>query len=237
MSATTAFGARLVQSEQVRPRGWALAVSVAAHVAVIGSVAAFVAHRADLPDTPPEGAVALVFAAVLPEPTPVDGAASLDFTPPAAEAATPQLPPAVTATTEQAFLPAAPVVPVRPPAVAPPRRVGTAVPQQPAAKPDLTPAPAPPTPARPVAGMESARPPAYPESARRRGEQGRVVLRVDVSADGLPVDVSVAEGSGFPSLDAAALGAVRQWRFVPAISGGTPVAATAQVPIRFRLAN
>jgi protein TonB len=85
--------------------------------------------------------------------------------------------------------------------------------------------------------MESDRPPRYPEAARRRGEQGRVVLRVDVSADGAPIDVTVTEGSGFPSLDAAALGAVRQWRFVPAMRGGTPVAAVAQVPIRFRLAD
>ena len=52
-------------------------------------------------------------------------------------------------------------------------------------------------PARPVAGMETDRPPAYPEIARRRGEQGRVLLRVAVSPAGLPVNVSVAESSGF----------------------------------------
>jgi protein TonB len=90
-------------------------------------------------------------------------------------------------------------------------------------------------PAHPVAGMESDRPPVYPETARRRGQQGRVLLQVNVSAEGLPVTVSVAQSSGYPSLDAAALTAVQRWRFVPATRAGAPVAASAEVPVRFRL--
>lgn len=96
---------------------------------------------------------------------------------------------------------------------------------------------APVLPARPVAGMESDRPPVYPEAARRRGQQGRVVLQVDVSAQGTPVGVSVAQSSGFASLDHAALRAVEQWRFVPATRGGTPLPAVAEVPVRFQLTN
>jgi protein TonB len=92
-------------------------------------------------------------------------------------------------------------------------------------------------PARPVAGMESDRPPNYPETARRRGEQGRVLLEVSVSADGMPVSVTVARSSGYPSLDSAALSAVQRWRFVPATRGGAPVAAVAEVPVRFRLTD
>jgi protein TonB len=92
-------------------------------------------------------------------------------------------------------------------------------------------------PAHPVAGMESDRPPAYPEMARRRGQQGRVVLHVDVSAEGMPVTVAVVETSGFASLDAAAMTAVQRWRFVPATRGGTPVPAVAEVPVRFRLTD
>jgi len=92
-------------------------------------------------------------------------------------------------------------------------------------------------PPRPVAGMETNRAPVYPESARRRGEQGRVLLRVDVSADGLPLDVAVAGTSGHPMLDSAALSAVRQWRFVPGTQAGRAVAAVAEVPIRFHLEN
>ena len=92
-------------------------------------------------------------------------------------------------------------------------------------------------PPRPVAGMETNRAPIYPEIARRRGEEGRVMLRVDVSADGMPLDVSVAGTSGHPSLDSAALSAVRQWRFIPATQAGRSVAAVADVPIRFHLEN
>jgi periplasmic protein TonB len=92
-------------------------------------------------------------------------------------------------------------------------------------------------PPRPVAGMETNRAPVYPESARRRGEQGRVMLQVSVSTDGTPLEVDVLATSGHPSLDSAALSAVRQWRFIPASQAGMPVRAFAEVPIRFRLEN
>jgi protein TonB len=92
-------------------------------------------------------------------------------------------------------------------------------------------------PPRPVAGMETNRAPVYPEIARQRGEQGRVVLRVSVSAGGMPLGVAVMDTSGYPSLDAAALSAVRQWRFIPATQAGRSVLAVADVPIRFRLDN
>jgi periplasmic protein TonB len=83
--------------------------------------------------------------------------------------------------------------------------------------------------------MESDRPPVYPESARRRGEQGRVILRVSVAPDGDPTQVVVGHSSGFTSLDDAALDAVRRWRFVPAMQSGHPVQAVAEVPVLFRL--
>ena len=92
-------------------------------------------------------------------------------------------------------------------------------------------------PPRPLAGMETNRAPAYPELALRRGEAGRVMLRVSVSAYGQPLAVDVMQSSGFPSLDSAALTAVRQWRFVPATQAGIPVAAVAEVPVRFRIDN
>jgi protein TonB len=92
-------------------------------------------------------------------------------------------------------------------------------------------------PPRPVAGMETNRAPTYPEAARRRGEQGRVMLRVSVSPEGAPLDVEVMGTSGHPSLDSAALSAVRQWRFIPATQAGRSVAAVAEVPIRFRLSD
>jgi protein TonB len=88
-------------------------------------------------------------------------------------------------------------------------------------------------PARPIMGAIP--PPAYPQAARRRGEQGRVLVRVQVSPDGSPAAVSVAASSGSASLDDAALAAVRAARFTPATRNGTPVAGAAEVPIVFRL--
>ncbi len=92
-------------------------------------------------------------------------------------------------------------------------------------------------PPRPVAGMAADRPPVYPELARRRGEQGRVLLRVSVGADGTPLAVGIGQSSGHASLDNAALLAVRQWQFMPATQGGRPVPASAEVPVQFQLEN
>lgn len=78
-------------------------------------------------------------------------------------------------------------------------------------------------------------PPRYPLAARRAGEQGTVTLRVLVARDGLPVRVELERSSGSRHLDAAALEAVRAWRFVPARRGSDPVESWVLVPIVFRL--
>nr|MCU0972664.1 TonB family protein [Burkholderiales bacterium] len=77
--------------------------------------------------------------------------------------------------------------------------------------------------------------PQYPSASRRLGEQGTVQLRVLVSADGHAAHVDVHRSSGFPRLDDAAAAAVRDWRFVPAKRGTTPVEAHVIVPIVFKL--
>lgn len=77
--------------------------------------------------------------------------------------------------------------------------------------------------------------PEYPARARRRGEQGRVVLEVAVGADGSVDDVRVASSCGFADLDAAAVNAAARARFVPGADGGRPVAMTVRLPIEFRL--
>lgn len=77
--------------------------------------------------------------------------------------------------------------------------------------------------------------PQYPSAARRRGIEGRVLLEVRVDSQGRPASVQVADSSGEESLDHAAVEAVRNWRFVPAKSGGAPVEGRIRVPIRFRL--
>ena len=78
-------------------------------------------------------------------------------------------------------------------------------------------------------------PPAYPASSRRMGEQGKVLLRVFVSAAGVADRVEIERSSGSARLDAAAQQAVRAWRFVPARQGGQAVSAWVIVPIQFSL--
>lgn len=71
--------------------------------------------------------------------------------------------------------------------------------------------------------------PVYPLTARRRGQQGRVLLRVLLSTSGTVEKIFVEESSGFDVLDEAALRAVGRWLFSPK----APPAVL--VPIRFRL--
>jgi protein TonB len=78
-------------------------------------------------------------------------------------------------------------------------------------------------------------PPAYPLMSRRLGEQGRVILRVLVSAGGSANEIQIRESSGHARLDNAARDTVRGWRFVPAQRGEVPVSAWVLIPISFRL--
>ncbi|MBW7568129.1 TonB family protein [Chromobacterium subtsugae] len=77
--------------------------------------------------------------------------------------------------------------------------------------------------------------PAYPTVSKEEGEEGTVRLRVHVSVQGLPQEVSVQSSSGFPRLDRAALASVKRWRFIPAKRGAEPIAYTYIVPVEFSL--
>ena len=85
---------------------------------------------------------------------------------------------------------------------------------------------------RPLPGNPA---PVYPRAARERGWEGRVVLRVEVDADGSVVRADIEETSGHPVLDRAALGAVRRWRFTAGAGSLPPPGAVVRVPIAFRL--
>jgi len=78
--------------------------------------------------------------------------------------------------------------------------------------------------------------PIYPESARRREQQGTVTVRVLVGADGSVEQAEIADSSGFDTLDDAAIDTVRlRWRFVPARRDGLAIETWVLVPIRFAL--
>ncbi len=86
------------------------------------------------------------------------------------------------------------------------------------------------------AAYGSAPAPEYPNEARQMEQQGLVMLRVLVSADGAAKRIEIARSSGFQSLDDAALETVRdRWRFVPAMRAGAAIESWVTVPIRFAL--
>lgn len=79
--------------------------------------------------------------------------------------------------------------------------------------------------------------PAYPGLARALGEEGKVILELEVQPNGHAGNVQVLVSSGHSALDNAALAAVRRWRFIPSTRGGIPVASTVRVPVRFALSD
>jgi len=79
--------------------------------------------------------------------------------------------------------------------------------------------------------------PRYPESARRDGKEGRVLLRVLVNEEGRTASVEVNRSSGAEALDQAAVEAIKRWRFSPARHGDRPVESWVRIPIDFRLTD
>jgi protein TonB len=126
--------------------------------------------------------------------------------------------------------------PLRSEAATPPERLPTIAVAPPEAK--TAPRPAPPIepPRFDMAYLDNP-PPAYPALSRRTREEGRVLLRVRVDAEGHVAAIEVQATSGHPRLDEAAVEAVRQWRFVPARAGDHRVAGWAVVPINFHLSG
>jgi len=76
----------------------------------------------------------------------------------------------------------------------------------------------------------------YPATLYGRGIEGKVVLRLFVDETGTltPDSTRLAESSGYPALDSAALAAVPSFRFAPALQNGTPVGALFLQPVHFR---
>lgn len=78
-------------------------------------------------------------------------------------------------------------------------------------------------------------PPRYPPLSRRMGEEGTVVLRVELDEQGKVCTARIATSSGFERLDSAALEAVRTWQCRPAHRDGQTVRVVALQPFKFML--
>src|SRR5688572_15524421 len=75
--------------------------------------------------------------------------------------------------------------------------------------------------------------PLYPEIARSARVSGLVILEAILAEDGTVRDVRVLRS--VPLLDAAAVAAVREWRFTPTLLNGTPVPVVMTVTVAFNL--
>jgi periplasmic protein TonB len=124
--------------------------------------------------------------------------------------------------------------PVLPVPVAAPKQVAAA--PAPMAAPPVVAPPSPPDvePDYKASYLNNPRP-SYPPAAKRMGLQGRVMLNVEVLAEGSCGQVNVAQSSGHEMLDKAALQAVKTWKFAPARQAGRAITKWCQVPINFTL--
>ena len=77
---------------------------------------------------------------------------------------------------------------------------------------------------------------AYPPALFERKVEADVTLRLYVDSTGklIPESTRVAEGSGYPALDSAALAGAKTLRFAPAKRHGVPVATEFLQPVEFR---
>lgn len=76
--------------------------------------------------------------------------------------------------------------------------------------------------------------PEYPAGARTNREGGRVIFYAVVEADGSLSHIAIIQHAT-PNLEAAAVEAVRLWRYKPAACGHTPIRAETSIAIDFWL--
>ena len=86
---------------------------------------------------------------------------------------------------------------------------------------------------RPIAGPRGID--RYPSESMLARESGTVTINICVSPEGRVDSVALAHSSGFPRLDAVALGIASEYQFQPALRLGHPVAACDQYRIVFKV--
>jgi periplasmic protein TonB len=91
----------------------------------------------------------------------------------------------------------------------------------------------------PPVAMNPELPVDYPAALLEQGIQGTVILRLFVDAAGrvVPESTRVAESSGYPAMDSAAIRSAPALVFAPALTAGRPTAAPFLQPIHFRTAR
>lgn len=84
-------------------------------------------------------------------------------------------------------------------------------------------------------GTRMQNPPKYPADAVEQRIEGRVVLIVDVDAQGHAQSVAVESAHPEGVFEAVTLEAAKNWTFTPAMKDGKPVAGRVRVPVDFAM--
>ena len=76
--------------------------------------------------------------------------------------------------------------------------------------------------------------PKYPESAKKAGKEGEVILQATIDEKGIPQDIVAITDIGF-GFEAAAIAALKKTTFRPATKGGNPISLQVEIPYSFTL--
>jgi protein TonB len=77
--------------------------------------------------------------------------------------------------------------------------------------------------------------PQYPLLAKKRGEEGTVMIRAFIDEKGAPSKIEIFKSSSFSLLDNAAVKAIEKWQFIPAKKFGQYISSSVIIPITFKL--
>lgn len=75
----------------------------------------------------------------------------------------------------------------------------------------------------------------YPRRAIRRMQQGKVILKVQISSNGLPLEIEIKQSSGYLLLDNAAIKTVQTWEFEPQKNNNVVIQSWVLVPVKFEI--
>lgn len=74
----------------------------------------------------------------------------------------------------------------------------------------------------------------YPDSAKKAGKEGKVLLKVTIDEKGIPRDIVALTNLGY-GLEEAAITMLRKSTFRPATKAGKPISLEVEIPVDFRL--
>jgi periplasmic protein TonB len=77
--------------------------------------------------------------------------------------------------------------------------------------------------------------PVYPGALQAAGIEGTVLLEAVISKDGAPASLTPRNTSVDPAFISAAMDAVRQWRYRPALLNGEPIEVLTTIQVDFKL--